>query len=121
MIEIIREFIVKEDVRGVFELAYGPGGAWSKLFAGCPGFRGTTVMRDTKDPRRYLTIDVWDSETQWDQALLEGAAEYANLEASFDQWVESRREIGTFGVFAQAAVRPRRAGPGRTRGARRKK
>ena len=46
MVEIVWEFVVKEEARGQFELAYGPGGAWSKLFARCPGFRGTTLLRD---------------------------------------------------------------------------
>ena len=50
MIEIVWEYVVKEEARGQFELAYGPGGAWSKLFARCPGFRGTTLLRDTKNP-----------------------------------------------------------------------
>jgi hypothetical protein len=36
MIEIVWEFVVKEEARGQFELAYGPGGAWSKLFARWP-------------------------------------------------------------------------------------
>jgi heme-degrading monooxygenase HmoA len=68
MVEIVWEFVVKEEARGQFELAYGPGGAWSKLFARCPGFRGTTVLRDTKNPRRYLTIDLWETGAQREQA-----------------------------------------------------
>ena len=47
MVEIVWEFVVREETRGQFELAYGPGGAWSKLFARCLGFRGTTLLRDT--------------------------------------------------------------------------
>jgi hypothetical protein len=30
MIEIVWEIVVKEGARGPFELAYGPGGAWSR-------------------------------------------------------------------------------------------
>jgi hypothetical protein len=121
MIEVVREFVVKEDFCGQFELAYGPGGAWSKLFSDCPGFRGTTVMRDTKAPRRYMTIDLWDSETQWEQALVDKKAKYAEVEAAFDEWIESRKALGTFGVLAQATVRPRgRPGQRRVRGSRRR-
>ncbi len=119
MVEIVWEFVVKEEARGHFELAYGPGGAWSKLFAGCPGYRGTTMLRDTKDPRRYLAIDLWETETQREQALAESKAEYSDLEATFAEWIESRTELGTFSVLAQATVRPRgRAGrskPGEAR------
>lgn len=111
MIEIIWAFVVKEEARGQFELAYGPGGAWSKLFAQCPGFRGTTLLRDTKDPQRYLTIDLWDTEAQREQGLAERKAKYSDLDAAFDEWTESRTEVGVFRVLAEATVYPR----GRTR------
>ncbi len=107
MIEIVWEFVVKEETRGQFELAYGPGGAWSKLFARCPGFRGTTLLRDTKNPRRYLTIVFWDTLAQREQMLAERKAEYSSLEASFADWTESRTEVGILRVLAEATVRPR--------------
>ena len=107
MIEIVWEFVVKEEARGQFELAYGPGGAWSKLFARCPGFRGTTLLRDTKNPRRYLTIDLWDTGVQREQMLAERKAEYSNLDAAFADWTESRTEVGIFRVLAEATVHPR--------------
>ena len=111
MIEIVWEFVVKEEARGQFELAYGPGGAWSKLFARCPGFRGTTLLRDTKNPRRYLTIDFWDTLAQREQMLAERKAEYSNLDAAFADWTESKTEVGIFRVLAEATVHPRgRAG-----------
>jgi heme-degrading monooxygenase HmoA len=107
MIEIVWEFVVKEEDRGQFELAYGPGGAWSKLFALCPGFRGTTLLRDTKEPRRYLSIDIWDTVAQWEQMLVERKAEYSELDAAFADWTESQTEVGIFRVLAEATVRPR--------------
>jgi len=107
MVEIVWEFVVKEEARGQFELAYGPGGAWSELFARCPGFRGTTLLRDTRDRRRYLAIDLWDTEAHREQMLAERQAEYSELEAAFAGWVESRTEVGVFRVLAEATVRPR--------------
>ncbi len=115
MVEIVSEVVVKEEARGQFELAYGPGGAWSKLFARCLGFRGTTVLRDTRDPCRYLTIDLWDAVAQRDQALAERKSEYSGLEAAFRDWTESRTEVGVFTVLAEATVRPR-GGAGRSQG-----
>ncbi len=111
MVEIVWEFVVKEEARGQFELAYGPGGAWSKLFAQCPGFQGTTVLRDTENPLRYLTTDLWETAAQREQALAERKAEYSDLEAAFGEWTESKTEVGIFSVRAEATVRPRgRAG-----------
>lgn len=107
MIEVIWEFVVKEEFRGQFELAYGPGGAWSKLFGRAPGFRGTTLLRDAKNPRRYVTVDVWDSEGDRTRALEEQAKEYSRLDADFAEWTEAERELGIFRMLAEAAVRPR--------------
>jgi hypothetical protein len=107
VIEIVWEYIVKEASRGQFELAYGPGGAWSKLFARTPGFRGTTLLRDYKNPQRYLTIDFWDTADQRDQMLAEHEAEYSKLEAAFADWTESKNEVGIFRMLAEATVRPR--------------
>ena len=106
MIEIICEFVVNEEARGQFELAYGPGGAWGKLFAPCLGFRGTTLLRDTENPRRYLAVDLWDTLAQRDKALAERPAEYADLDAAFADWTESRIEVGVFRVQAEATVHP---------------
>jgi hypothetical protein len=106
MIEIVWEFLVLDETRGQFELAFGPGGAWSKLFARQPGFRGTTLMRDTNDPHRYLMIDLWDTETQRKQALSEQSTAYENLLASFAGWTKSKTNIGCFRVLAEGTVRP---------------
>ncbi|MCJ7514230.1 MAG: antibiotic biosynthesis monooxygenase [Anaerolineales bacterium] len=106
MVEIVWEFVVKEEARGQFELAYGPGGAWSNLFARYPGFRGTTLLRDTKNPRRYLAIDLWETGAQRQQVLAERKAEYSRLDAAFADWIESRTEVGIFSILAEATVRP---------------
>lgn len=106
MIQIAWEWIVKEEFRGLFELAYGPGGAWSKLFERCPGFRGLTLLRDVKSPQRYLAVEFWDTEAQRAELLVGRQAEYAGLEASLGNWVEARTLVGVFRVLAEATVRP---------------
>jgi heme-degrading monooxygenase HmoA len=117
MVEIVHEFVVREEARGRFELVFGPGGAWSKVFGLAPGFRGTTLLRDTKNPQRYLAFDFWETEAQRDQALVERKAEYADLDATLAGWAESRAEVGTFRMLAEATVRPRGgAGEARRRG-----
>ncbi len=71
MVQIIREFVIREEARGPFELAFGPGGAWSRLFARSAGFQGITLLRDVKNPRRYLMGESWGTEAQREQALTE--------------------------------------------------
>ncbi|TFG71121.1 MAG: hypothetical protein E4H27_05270 [Anaerolineales bacterium] len=107
MIEIVWQFVIKEGARGQFELAYGPGGVYSRLFERCPGFRGTTVLRGTKNPQDYLTVDMWDTQAEWEQARVEHETEYADLETTLAAWIASRAELGSFTVLAQATVRPR--------------
>lgn len=119
MIEIVREFVVKDEARGQFELVFGPGGTWSKLFAKSTGFRGTTALREVSNERRYLIIDLWESEDQQAQAIFEHQEEYSDLEIAFEEWTESKTELGTFSVRSQATVRPRgKAGKGKARGSR---
>jgi heme-degrading monooxygenase HmoA len=107
MIEIVWDIIVRQEAQGQFELVYGPGGAWSKLFGKSPGFRGTTVLNDTNNPRRYLIIDLWDTKAQQEQALSECTDEHSKLTADLEDWTESRIEVGVFRVRAEATVRPR--------------
>jgi heme-degrading monooxygenase HmoA len=116
MIQIVWQYEVKEEYRGKFELAYGPGGPWSNLFAKSPGFRGTVLLRDTKNPRRYLTVDSWDGEAQRDGLLAERNDEYSALDAKFREWADSEAQIGIYRLLAEASVRPvpgaRRRAPG---------
>jgi hypothetical protein len=65
------------------------------------------VLRDTENPRRYLAIDLWETEAQREQALAERKAEYSNLDAAFADWTKSRTEVGVFRVLAEATVYPR--------------
>lgn len=106
MIEIIWEYIVKEEALGQFELAYGPGGAWSGLFSRSPGFRGLTLLRDAERPCRFLSVDVWDSIEHRERALAEHGADYAKLDSSFAKWTDSETELGVFVVRGGAGVRP---------------
>ena len=107
MVEMMWEISVKEQARGQFELAYGPGGAWSKLFGRCAGFRGITLLRDANNSQRYVAIEIWDAEEQRAQALVERDAEHATLIASLSEWVEAINELGTFRLLAEGTVRVR--------------
>jgi heme-degrading monooxygenase HmoA len=124
MIEIVWEFVVIEGNEGKFELAYGPGGAWGKLFSEQPGYRGTSLLRDERDRRKYLTVDFWDSEVMREKMLVEREPEYASLLAKFQDWTESKREVGIFRVLAEGTVRSmtgaRRNKTRKTRGRRRR-
>lgn len=106
MIQIIWQYVVRSEACAHFELAYGPGGAWSKLFSSAPGFRGISLLRDQNDSNRYLALEMWDSEASRHGALAEQAQVAAALETSLGQYVEARNRLGAFRYLAQAAVKP---------------
>jgi hypothetical protein len=120
MIEIVSKFVIREAAHGQFELAFGPGGAWGKMFAKCEGFRGLTLMRDTEKAGHYLVVEIWDAVAQREAALAARAAEHAQFETILAGWTESRTEVGVFRLLAEATVRPRGAtrqrSPGSARG-----
>ncbi len=107
MIEVISEFIVIDSNRGHFELAFGRGGAWGKVFGNCPGYRGTSLLRDVDNPLRYLVIDIWDSPESREDALAEIESEYSELLLAMSEWTFSRTELGTFRIQAEGTVRPK--------------
>jgi hypothetical protein len=104
MIEIVWEFVAKPEAIERFQAAYGPGGEWARLFGGHAGYRGTTLLRDTANPRRFLTIDRWDSAD--DHARMRAAAgeNYDRLDRACEALTESERELGTFAAGEKAAT-----------------
>lgn len=106
MIERVYQFLVKDDARAQFELALGPGGAWSKPRAEAQGFRGTTLLRDTENASRFLVIDVWDSEQTRAAAEAEFAVALASLSEILTATCAQQSVLGTFELRAQGHVRP---------------
>ncbi len=102
MIQVVWEFVVREEARSRFERAYGPGGDWHRLFAGYPGFRGTTLLRESANPRRYLTIDRWETNRHRKEMRARAKAEYSKLDAVLRDWTESEAEVGIYTVVADA-------------------
>lgn len=106
MIEIVSEFIIKPEAQAEFELSYGPGGGWSRLFARQPGFRGMSVLRETANRQRYLVMEVWETAEDRSRALAASAGEYTALASRLDEWVEAANRLGVFRLLAEASVRP---------------
>lgn len=96
MIQIVWEFIVKEATVDQFARAYGPDGDWSRLFQEYPGFLGTTLLRDVGNPRRFVTIDVWETHRDRDRMLSLAREAYSRLDDLFADLTESEVEIGVF-------------------------
>lgn len=103
VIYVVWEFIVKKDAVAEFERVYGPDGTWARLFAGHPGFRGTTLLRDEDTPRRYLTIDAWETDGDRRGMLAQEKVRYGELDAALADLTESEDEVGNFVSVPAAA------------------
>ena len=110
MIQVIWEFRVRPDAEEAFERVYAADGDWAELFSRHPGFGGTMLLRDVSTPRRYLTVDSWESKRHRDDMLAASEDEYSRLDAACADWMESEAEVGIFDVPARSSPRSTPAG-----------
>jgi heme-degrading monooxygenase HmoA len=67
-----------------FAAAYANDGAWALLFSGGAGYRGTCLYRDTADSTRFVTLDEWDSQADWQAFLSKCGDDYGALDAALE-------------------------------------
>jgi len=96
VITIVWEFHVKPGAIEEFENHYGPSGTWVSFFRKGRGYRSTTLLRDSGDPTRYLTLDTWDDEEAYRLFREAYAAEYAALDQVCADLTTVERHIGQF-------------------------
>jgi heme-degrading monooxygenase HmoA len=100
---IVWEFRVPLERVPDFEAAYGPDGAWARLFARAAGFIEVELLRSTQQEGRYLTIDRWESRAAFEAFLAQFAAEYKELDASFEGLAPAETRVGAFVRVGQSA------------------
>ena len=96
MFVVVWQFEVAEEKIAAFEAAYGAEGAWAKLFATSPEYRGTELLRDAYIPGGYVTIDRWTSEDAFRAFRKEHDAEYEALDRTCDALTSSERRVGAY-------------------------
>ncbi len=90
------EFTVRPECRAQFAEHYGPEGSWVRLFRQSPQFIETRLLADQANGARFLTIDRWHSAADYAQFRQQFAAEYAQLDAQFEQLTDTENLIGAF-------------------------
>ena len=93
---IVWEFRAMPGAEKRFEEAYGPDGVWVRFFAQADGYVGTELNQDLKDRSRYITVDLWRSEADYDRFREEHRAEYEAIDRECQALTEKEREIGLF-------------------------
>lgn len=104
MLVILWEFRVRPGAEAAFEGAYGPGGAWERLFARAEGWLGTELLRDGTDLGRYLTLDRWTSAAEYDAFLAAHREAYAALDRECGTFTAAERLVGRFGGVGEPPV-----------------
>jgi heme-degrading monooxygenase HmoA len=105
---VIWEFVVRPGEEQRFEQIYGAEGDWAQLFRQGHGYCGTKLSRDLDVPRRYVTLDFWGSQTDYETFKVQHAAEYKAIDQKCEALTEEEREIGKFVI--PEAVRDLRTG-----------
>jgi heme-degrading monooxygenase HmoA len=96
MVRILWEFIARADKIQEFEDFYANSGPWTELFRRQAGYHGTILLRDTATPRRYLTIDRWDSAASHRAMRERFAEEWEELDRAGEGLTESEKHEGVF-------------------------
>ena len=96
MIYIVWRFTAKPALIAEFERHYASEGSWAKLFRRSTGFRGTTLLRDSTAPNRYLLWDCWDSLASFERFKQEHGGDYAALDTQCEALTDEEVKIGVF-------------------------
>ena len=97
---LVWEYRVRPGAEEPFERLYGPAGGWVALFRGAAGYVGTELLRDDAGPRRYLTIDRWESRELYAEFRRGSGAAYQTLDREGDALTEHERLLGEFTMIA---------------------
>ena len=98
MFVVLWEFDVKSEYEEKFTLAYAADGEWARLFARHGKFRETKLLRNISQPLRFVTMDVWESQADYEHFLRETGEAYQELDARCAEWTTHERHLSSFGA-----------------------
>jgi heme-degrading monooxygenase HmoA len=93
---IVWEFRVRPDREAEFVEKYGPEGAWARFFRGSAGYIKTELVKDVAADLRFLTLDYWQTEEEFNRYRQLNLAEYERLDKEFAGLTESETRLGAF-------------------------
>lgn len=93
---IVWEFTVREQHIQQFISAYGSNGDWASLFRRAEGFLGTQLLRSSREPNTFLTMDRWESAARFETFRGRFGAEYKKLDNQMESYTSSETEVGVF-------------------------
>ena len=94
------EFRVSPEREQEFLAAYGPSGAWARLFREADGYVETLLLRDQSAPGRFLTVDRWASQDAHEVFLARFRAEYEALDRACESLTAQETSLGSYWELA---------------------
>jgi len=79
-----------------FAHAYSDTGDWAQLFRNAPGFQGTTLLRPVEPSGWWLTIDRWDSRSNFEAFTEVFGEQYRALDAELEGVAGEEEFVGAF-------------------------
>jgi quinol monooxygenase YgiN len=95
------EYLVDPGKLEAFLRAYGPAGTWVALFRQVEGYICSELHRDRANPLRFVSIDYWQTASDWDAFRDQFSAEFEALDEQCEALTVQEREIGRFGPVNQ--------------------
>ena len=92
----IWEFHPRPGQEKAFEQAYGPDGEWVQFFKKGEGYLRTELIRDLSNPRRFLTLDYWQSRAACDSFRAQNVSEYEAIDKRYEGLNEKELALGAF-------------------------
>jgi heme-degrading monooxygenase HmoA len=89
----IWEYTVPSTSGERFARAYGPSGDWAQLFRHGAGYAGTELCRSTGRPDHFVTVDRWNTETDWTTFLERHRSWYEVLDADLEGLATVERAV----------------------------
>jgi quinol monooxygenase YgiN len=93
---IIWEFLPRPGQEEAFAHAYGPDGQWVQFFRRAEGYVRTDLIRDSNNPRRFLTADYWQSREAYDRFREQNRSEYEIIDQQYEGLNQKEVHLGSF-------------------------
>jgi heme-degrading monooxygenase HmoA len=91
---VVWEFRIRPETETEFVEKYGPEGTWARLFRQSDGYIRTELVRDVTEERRFLTLDYWKSEEEFNRFHRQHLAEYERLDKELESLTEQEMRVG---------------------------
>jgi len=95
-LQSIWEYEVKDKFRAEFIEVYSSNGLWVGLFSQCKGYIKTELKQDVDNPKRFLTIDYWQSQSAFSTMKQTIGDEYNKLDKQCEAYTLFENHIGFF-------------------------